>query len=121
MNIFVKNSFILDLSDVRCHFNWSERGSKINNSLYAHWAEDLNKLGYDCSGLTDDEMNQVGRAAERAVLDWDWATADWEGDERRARRIGEAKDAVHCTNCSTEDEMIGNSVGATLDEIMRYR
>jgi hypothetical protein len=78
-------------------------------------------LGYDCSGLTDYEMNQVGQAAERAVLDWDWATADDEGDGIRAKRIVEAKDAVNCTNCSTEDEMISNSVGATLDEIRRYR
>jgi hypothetical protein len=93
----------------------------MKNSLYANWAEDLNKLGYDCSGLTDDEMNQVGQAAERAFLNWDWATADDEGDERRARRIGEAKDAVHYANCSTEDEMISNSVEATLDEIIRYR
>ena len=93
----------------------------MKNSSYAHWAEELNKLGYDCSGLTRCEMDEVGMAAENAVLDWDWATADDEGDERRARRIVEAKNQVECTNCSTEDEMICNSVGATFDDIRGRR
>jgi len=86
-------------------------------SAYDDMKEWLATLGFDCSKLTDDQMDQVGMAAENAGLDWDWATADDEGCEDRASRIIQAKDQVECTGCLSEDEMIANSVGATFDDL----
>jgi hypothetical protein len=86
-------------------------------SVYDNMKEGLATLGFDCSNLTDDQMDQVGMNAENAGLDWDWATADDEGCETRVRRIIQAKEAVECTGCMSEGEMIANAVGATFDDL----
>jgi len=88
----------------------------MNNSPYADYAESLLEFGFDCATLTDEQMDTVGMAAENAWLNWDWATADDEGDEVRASRIIEAKDAVAACGAETEGEMIALCVGIWFDD-----
>ena len=65
----------------------------MKNSLYADQAARIKKLtGYDCRVLTDAQMDDIGMAAERADLDFDWSKAKNEqACEERAKRISAAK------------------------------
>lgn len=74
-------------------------------------------MGFNCSTLSDEQRSIILCAMERAVLDWGWATADDGGDEVRAARIVEAKDAVEAGHYESEDEIVASYVGAWFDDL----
>jgi hypothetical protein len=98
------------------YINNAKGNDKMMNSVYADNAESLLALGFDCTLLTDQQMDTVGMAAENAELDWDWATANSNNDEDRISRITEAKDAVEACGAETENEMIALHVGILFDD-----
>ena len=88
----------------------------MTTSVEMDQMEYLAEMGFNCSVLTTEQKDTVLCALEQAGLEWDWATADDEGDEVRASRIAEAKDAVAANNYESEDEMIASYVGAFFDD-----
>jgi hypothetical protein len=87
------------------------------NSTYAEYAEDLKALGFDCSKLSDEQMDECGMAAERATNDWGWAHAVVDADddyitvEEQLDYISKAKGEVEAADAESENEMIGRYVG----------
>ena len=100
----------------------------MKNSVYADSAEELARLGFDCSNLTDDQMTRIGMSHENADLEWHWAGAD-EKDWRKgtftreycAARIYEAKVAVAACGAETLDEMVCLYVGGIWDDLRLER
>ena len=88
----------------------------MTTSVEMDQMEYLAEMGFNCSVLTTEQKDTVLCALEQAGLEWDWATADDEGDEVRASRIIEAKDAVAAGNYESEGEMIASYVGALFDD-----
>lgn len=104
----------------------------INNtrSSYAYCAEGIHEAtGRDCSMLTAEQMDEVGMAAERAWLDWEWAevaeivtrlgmdvsAADEVSDEHKAR-VKQAQSNVKACKATTENELVGLYVGGFYDD-----
>lgn len=82
----------------------------------------LAKMGFKCHLLTDDQMDEIGMAAERAQLDWDWSTASpddcnaYNTREETVARIEAAQgDIAGVFMCSdetpTEDSLVAAYVG----------
>lgn len=100
----------------------------MKNSSYADSAEELARLGFDCSSLTDDQMTDIGMAYERADVEWSWAGADekdWRNGgwtrEYYTARIYEAKVAVGACGAETLDEMVCLYVGGMWDDLRLER
>ena len=108
--------------------NNANEETKLKNSSYADWAEELARLGFDCSNLTDDQMDEIGMAYERADLEWHWASVnekDWRKGsftrEYYAARITEAKIAVAACGAETLNEMVCLYVGGIWDDLRLER
>ena len=88
----------------------------MKESSYKEYADYLSELGYDCSNLSVEQMDEVGMAAERAQHDWDWAQASSDGSEDRDLKVLEAKQNVAASDAQSEDELVARYVGGFYDD-----
>lgn len=95
-------------------------------SSYSDYADYILEMtGYDCSSLTDDQMDAVGMAAENAETYWEWAHADEAEVSKQypngvngvtvAQQIAQAKS--YTEGCETLKECLGAYVGGAWDSL----
>lgn len=71
--------------------------------------------GYDCTVLTEYQMDMIGMSAENAILDIDWAKGELTGDSKTDSRIKKAISNIKESCADTENEYISLCVGGTYD------
>ncbi len=81
----------------------------------------LEQQGYDMTGFTEAQFNEVAMAAERGFNVWDWYQCELAGTARDAeKRLGQASswDEQHW---DSEEECVGAYIEATYAEVESQR
>lgn len=95
----------------------------MKGSSYADMAPYIKEVtGHDCSKLTNEQMDEIGMAAERALWIWEWHNiTDLSDDSRisnRNRALAEVKSVFeHKDTAPNEDDLVIAYVGGMWDQL----